>query len=159
MIILLTSMSLRLSAQTASIQGAAADSASGTALPGATASVISASNTVLGGAVCDSKGRFLITNLPEGSHTLSIKFLGYETLRRRVRLSAGDTLRLGSLRMAQSSVTTEAVEVEAVQTRGEQRGDTTEFNAKAYKTDKNASAEDLVRKMPGVEIDNGQVKA
>jgi hypothetical protein len=158
-IILLTSMSLRLSAQTASIQGAAADSASGTALPGATASVISASNTVLGGAVCDSKGRFLITNLPEGSHTLSIKFLGYETLRRRVRLSAGDTLRLGSLRLAQSSVTTEAVEVEAVQTRGEQRGDTTEFNAKAYKTDKNASAEDLVRKMPGVEIDNGQVKA
>ncbi|MFM8436917.1 MAG: carboxypeptidase-like regulatory domain-containing protein, partial [Candidatus Kapaibacterium sp.] len=125
----------------------------------ATASVTSASNTIVGGAVCDAKGRFFITNLPDGLHTLSIRFLGYESVKKRVRLQAGDTLRLGTMRMTQASVTTDAVEVEAVQTRGEQKGDTTEFNARAFKTDKNASAEDLVRKMPGVEVDNGQVKA
>ncbi|MFM8179958.1 MAG: carboxypeptidase-like regulatory domain-containing protein, partial [Candidatus Kapaibacterium sp.] len=128
-------------------------------LAGATASVTSASNTIVGGAVCDTKGRFFITNLPDGPHTLSIRFLGYETMKKRLRLQSGDTLRLGSMRLSQASVTTDAVEVEAVQTRGEQKGDTTEFNARAFKTDKNASAEDLVRKMPGVEVDNGQVKA
>ncbi|MFM7773780.1 MAG: carboxypeptidase regulatory-like domain-containing protein, partial [Candidatus Kapaibacterium sp.] len=148
-----------LHAQSASVQGVAVDSSSGSALAGATASVTSASNTIVGGAVCDSKGRFFITNLPDGPHTLSIRFLGYETMKKRLRLQSGDTLRLGSMRLSQASVTTDAVEVEAVQTRGEQKGDTTEFNARAFKTDKNASAEDLVRKMPGVEVDNGQVKA
>lgn len=157
LVILCSTLLLR--AQTASVQGVALDSASGSPLSGATAAVLSSSNAILGGAVCDAKGRFFITKLPEGQHTLSIKFLGYETARKRVRLQNDDTLRAGTIRMVQASVTTDAVEVEAVQTRGEQKGDTTEFNARAFKTDKNASAEDLVRKMPGVEVDNGQVKA
>jgi hypothetical protein len=41
----------------------------------------------------------------------------------------------------------------------ELKGDTAEFNAKAFKTNPNASAEDLVRKMPGIQVENGTVTA
>jgi hypothetical protein len=39
------------------------------------------------------------------------------------------------------------------------KGDTTEFNASAYKTNPDATAEDLVQKMPGVTTSNGQIQA
>ena len=41
----------------------------------------------------------------------------------------------------------------------EQKGDTTEYTANAYKTNPDASAEDLVTKMPGVTVEGGTVKA
>ncbi len=41
----------------------------------------------------------------------------------------------------------------------EQKGDTTEINAANFKTNPDASAEDLVRKMPGVTSNNGDVEA
>jgi hypothetical protein len=45
-----------------------------------------------------------------------------------------------------------------VQQRGEQKGDTTAFNADAYKTNPDATAEDLLKKMPGMTSDNSGVK-
>ena len=41
----------------------------------------------------------------------------------------------------------------------QQLGDTTQFNADAYKTLPDASAEDLVQKLPGVIIEDGKVQA
>ena len=39
-------------------------------------------------------------------------------------------------------------------------GDTTEFNASSFKVQPNATSEDLIKKMPGMEVDkNGNVKA
>ena len=40
-----------------------------------------------------------------------------------------------------------------------QKGDTTQFNADAYKTMPDADAADLIEKMPTVVVDNGKVQA
>lgn len=50
------------------------------------------------------------------------------------------------------------VTVEGVQQRGTQKGDTTIFNADAFKVNTDATVQDLVRKMPGVTLENNQVK-
>jgi hypothetical protein len=50
------------------------------------------------------------------------------------------------------------VTVKGHQVRAEQMGDTTQFHADAYKTHPDATAEDLVTKMPGVTSDNSGVK-
>ncbi|HRD38097.1 MAG TPA: hypothetical protein PLC65_05660, partial [Bacteroidia bacterium] len=40
-----------------------------------------------------------------------------------------------------------------------QNGDTTSYNSKAFKTNKDANAEDLITKMPGVTVVDGKVQA
>lgn len=40
-----------------------------------------------------------------------------------------------------------------------QKGDTTEYNASSFKVNSDATAEDLVRKMPGITMENGKIKA
>ena len=41
----------------------------------------------------------------------------------------------------------------------QQKGDTLQYNADAYKVNPDASGEDLVKKMPGITVENGTVKA
>lgn len=54
----------------------------------------------------------------------------------------------------------EAITAVEVKTRAvEMKGDTTEINASNFKTNPDASAEDLVKKMPGVTSNNGEVEA
>ncbi len=146
------------SAQHSAISGVLLDSASGTPLVHATVEVRNSEGKVFGDYT-DKKGYFLVHGISGGSYSVDMRSLGYKDIKRTLKLKDNDTLVLGTIRLAQSSVLTNTIEVEAQQIRGEQRGDTTEFNAKAFKTDKNASAEDLVKKMPGVEVENGTVKA
>ena len=51
------------------------------------------------------------------------------------------------------------VVVEGIQQRVIQQGDTTVYNADAYKVNPDASAEDLIAKMPGIVVDEGNVQA
>ncbi|MDP5138972.1 MAG: carboxypeptidase-like regulatory domain-containing protein, partial [Spirosomaceae bacterium] len=96
-------------------------------------------------------GDFTLTNIPAGKYTLQITSIGYETLKKEVFVRNKD-LDLGSLSMNASSIMTDEVEVKAKQIRVEMKGDTTQFNADAYKVNPDANAEDLIRKLPGVEI-------
>ncbi|OYU97812.1 MAG: hypothetical protein CFE21_05000 [Bacteroidetes bacterium B1(2017)] len=61
--------------------------------------------------------------------------------------------------MATSDQKLNEVTVEGTQIRVEQKGDTTSINAGAYKVNPDATAEDLVKKMPGISVENGTVKA
>lgn len=45
------------------------------------------------------------------------------------------------------------------QVRVKQKEETSEYNAGAYKTNRDASAEDLITKMPGITSENGTLKA
>ncbi len=154
----IVSSSIMYGQSTSGVSGSVVDSATGTALNRATIELRSADGKIRGD-ISDRQGKFLVHGLSEGTYTMQVRVLGYAEMKRTIRVPANDTLKLNTIRLAQSSTLTDAIEVEATQIRGEQKGDTTEFNAKAFKTDKNASAEDLVRKMPGVEIENGTVKA
>ncbi len=60
--------------------------------------------------------------------------------------------------MSMSASELKGVTIEGKQIRAEQTGDTTSFHADAYKTNPDATAEDLVTKMPGVTSDNTGVK-
>lgn len=63
------------------------------------------------------------------------------------------------MRLNASTTELKAVEKVATQARAEQQGDTTIFNAGAYKVNPDATAEDLISKMPGITNDNGTIKA
>lgn len=75
----------------------------------------------------------------------------------RERADAGLTLTFPALTILKSSEKIDAVEITTKAV--EQKGDTTEINAANFKTNPDASAEDLVRKMPGVTTNNGEVEA
>lgn len=156
---------ITLQAQTIFVTASVVDSATRSAVTGARVQLLRADSNLVTGTVADRNGVFVLKNVSAGQYLLSLQSVGYLTKITKVTIPESiigkmDTLRLPPVRMTSNAVKTGEVEVSTTALRAEVRGDTTEFTAKSFKTDKNAVAEDLIRKMPGVEVDaSGTVKA
>jgi hypothetical protein len=140
------------------VAGTVIDAADRSPMPGVNvvATQLSADSTRVGVATA-SDGSFSLRVAP-GRHQLRVTFVGYITEERTITV-ADDTLRLGSIALMPDVLFLDETIVEAVQERVVVRGDTTVYNADAYTVHRDASAEDLVRRMPGVVVQDGQVQA
>jgi hypothetical protein len=141
------------------IKGQVIDSKDNSALPGVNVLLISQSDsTKLLGTSTDINGDFSLDNIERGNYLMRISFIGYEKEEKMI-YAYQPIVQAGTFKLKPSAVQLKTMNVEEVQVRVEQKGDTTQFNADAYKTNPDASAEDLVTKMPGVTIENGTIKA
>ena len=110
------------------------------------------------GVQADTIGFFRFTGVQPGNYRLRITSIGYDD--HETKVTVGTTAKnLGIIVMGENARQLSEVIVREKQIRVEQKGDTVQYNASAYKTNPDASAEDLVKKMPGVTIENGVVKA
>ncbi|PHN04994.1 outer membrane beta-barrel protein [Flavilitoribacter nigricans] len=142
--------------QTFPITGMATDATDGLALIGAHVSLNDATSGQLKATVTDLDGSFQLEAEP-GNYTLHITYIGYQDLTQPIEVTDG-TVPLGNLTLQQGVALTE-VEVIGKVLPVQQYGDTTAYNAAAYKTLPDASAEDLIQKMPTVVMSGGTIQA
>jgi hypothetical protein len=146
-------------AQTRSVSGVVVDALEEEPLPGVTVQLKSAIDTTqIYGAVTHSNGQFSLAELPGQNYVMVIRSVGYNTFRKSIQLTQ-KSIHLGTIKLTPANELLQEVEVSGTLERATMKGDTTQFNADAYKVNPDASAEDLIKKMPGVEIENGTVKA
>jgi len=142
-----------------SIAGRVIDSKTGEALIGVNVIATAKSDsTVRFGEVTDLEGRFSLTVRPSGSYDLLLSYIGYESISRSIEVPQGE-ISVGLVEMKFDVLLLDEVRVEATQERVEIRGDTTVFNAAAFKVNPDATTEDLLAKMPGLVVDGGEVQA
>jgi hypothetical protein len=137
--------------------GQVIDGAAKTPMIGANVLIKTVTDSLLRGTVTGADGRFEIARpfIPEVK--LEITFLGYKTITKIH--SMREPVELGELILLEDTKVLGEVLVKGVSVVGEQKGDTTSFNANAFKTQTNAQAEDLIRKMPGITMQGGQIQA
>lgn len=146
-------------AQNRTVNGHIQDKQNGGPLPGATVQLKSTTDTTqIYGAIAQPNGRFSISGLKEQNFVLIIRSIGYKTYRKSIQLTNRET-DLGTFKLVSDNQVLEEVEVTGTMERATMKGDTTQFNADAFKVNPDANAEDLIKKMPGVEIDGGTIKA
>ncbi len=143
------------------IKGTLVDSAGSERLAGATVSILlEKDSSVVSYIVTDSTGSFNIKDLPTNKYQLIVSFQGYLPYEKSINITDARPLTdLGRIILKKDMNTLdELVLVSNVPI--QIKGDTTQFNASAFKTVPNANAEDLLKKLPGVEVDvDGNVKA
>lgn len=108
--------------------------------------------------VTDVDGQFEFTDLKAGNYLLEVTFIGYKRLRRTFRIpqDAGRTFNIFIEHEAQMLHGVEIVDrndLVAV------KKDTVEMKSAAFKVNPDATAEDLVTKMPGIRMEDGKVTA
>ncbi|MEL7001197.1 MAG: outer membrane beta-barrel protein [Bacteroidota bacterium] len=106
----------------------------------------------------DNDGNFTIEKLEKAFYKLRITSVGFKSYQQFVRVNK-ELVELGDLAIEPDTKILDGVEVKGDVVAVEQKGDTTQINAKAYKTNPDANAEDLIRKMPGIIVDNSGVQA
>lgn len=104
-------------------------------------------------------GSFEVAKLGQQQYRVVVQVLGYKRFEQMVDATHG-SVALGELRLQRDEKRLQEVAVVGQAVAATQKGDTTEMNAGAYKTNKDATAEDLVQKMPSVSVDQtGTVSA
>jgi hypothetical protein len=102
--------------------------------------------------ISDSSGRFEFKNLYPDSFVLKITFVGYDDFKQTVGISNG-VVDLGTLSIPKSIKQLGEVVVVSKVPPVKQKGDTLEYNASQFKVNPDATAEDMVKKLPGVTVD------
>ena len=103
-------------------------------------------------------GKADIAGLKSGEYDMTISFLGYDDLAKKITVTAS-TKDLGTFDLTQSTTKIETVVKEVQSIRTSQKGDTVSYNAEAFKVANDADMEGLLKKMPGITITNGTVEA
>jgi len=106
-------------------------------------------STLIKGTTADLQGKFLLNYVSTGKYILKIKFIGYKDYFTNVEI-ADKPVDLGTITMKEAVANLKGVTIEEQAPASKELGDTTEFNAAAFKTNPDANAEDLVMKLPGI---------
>jgi len=151
---------LSLFAQNYSIHGEILDEEA-MAMPSATVVLLNPSDSTLQYfGVSNKEGRFEIKGIKEGSYLLQIAFIGYNTIYNNIEIPYEDNGNLGTVIMTSRPVSMGEVTVTGERIPLKIKSDTIEYDAKAFKVAPDGVVEDLIRKLPGIEVDRaGNIKA
>lgn len=142
-----------------SIKGVLRDSTEHETLKNATVSILHSDSSSFKESLSKNDGSFLITNIPAGDYILKVTFSSYEPRLTSFTIdSINTTLNAGIIYLQPSAHELAEVVVETPPIIIKK--DTFEFAANAFATKPNATAEDLLKKLPGVDVDkDGNIKA
>ncbi len=147
----------------ATINGIVVDVADTTALIGATVRLLrsGADSTFVKGDITDENGLFNIKGIKQGKYLLQVDYMGYERSLSHVSVGKdGRDVNMGVITMGVNGVQLQGVEIVGVKSAITVKEDTIEFNADSYKTQTNAVVEDLLKRLPGVEVgSDGKITA
>lgn len=106
------------------------------------------------GTASNRDGRFSLTAKP-GNYVLKISSIGYTTLFKAVSLSASvNPIRLGNLSLEPDNILLDEAIIVAEAPPVTMKKDTTVYSASAFRTPEGAMLEELVKKLPGAQVDD-----
>ncbi|MBK6633101.1 MAG: TonB-dependent receptor [Chitinophagaceae bacterium] len=138
--------------QDISLKGKVTDKDDKSPIVGATVKLVSLrDSTQIKLVITDKAGNFSFNNLNASGYRVYISFTGYEKVEQRINLQASNK---EPIPFAIGKVATDLgdVTVVAKAAPARQKGDTTEFSASQFKVNPDATAEDMIKKLPGITV-------
>ena len=142
------------------IKGIVQDSA-GAELPFATVMLLNPKDSALMNFTqTNAQAAFEFKNVKNVTYLLKVSYVGYIPYQQLLTPSVSEVNNLGGIRT--KPITKELMEVviKAAKAPLSIRGDTIEYNASSFKVPPGSTVEDLLRRLPGIEVDaDGNIKA
>lgn len=136
-----------------SIKGQLIDTVAKQKIANATISILSVKDSALVNfGISDEKGAFEITNLDFSEYEILVSFTGYDNYRKTVSITATNkNIDLGEIAVQKNYKTLEGIII-TDDAPVRIKGDTIQFKMDAFKTKPNATVEDALKKLPGVQV-------
>jgi|GEM_PF-963897 len=160
-IILLLFSAFAASAQNAYIRGVVTDSVEKRKLAHSSILLIRAVDSILVKTTrADQQGNFELKNLKKGDYRILVSYPKMGDYIRNLRLSDTSNLDLGTINMELKSKLLHEVVIQAAKSAIRTKGDTVFFQADSFAVRSNANVQELLKRLPGIEVDkNGNIKA
>ena len=143
------------------VSGIVIEKGSNEPIPSATVRILSLPDSALvTGAATDTKGVFNIKGVKKGRYALKVTFIGYSDHNLPLDLTAKreKDVNMGYITLSDDAHMLKEAVVSANAAQVQVSGDSLVFNASAIRTSEGSALEELVKKLPGAEIDdNGNI--
>jgi hypothetical protein len=151
-VLIFSIVGLAAKSQDITLKGKLTDKEDKAPITGATVKLVSLRDTTqIRLVVTDKTGNFAFNNLNASGYKVYISHSGYEKIEQRINLQASNKepipFNIGKIATDLSDVTVVAKAAPA-----RQKGDTTEFSAGQFKVNPDATAEDMIKKLPGITV-------
>ena len=111
-------------------------------------------SSFVGGVVSSNNGVFSLKDIRQGEYILNVSFVGLKSVFQNVQARGQQsTINVGKIELADNSIALGEAVVIGKMAEVTVRNDTIEYNAGSYKIAEGSALEELLKKMPGVEID------
>ena len=157
----LLQLSLGSFAQKVNIQGFLSDTLSDPLISATVVLLNPQDSTMEYFAITSVSGKFNIQGVKPGKYIFQASYLGYESIFNPIDLtSSSEVLQMGNLMLKAEQKMLGEVTVEGERIPILIKKDTVEYNAGSFQVKPNAAVEDLLKKLPGVEVSkDGSIKA
>lgn len=112
-----------------------------------------ADSAFVGGTVSNERGNFSVDVPTVGTFRLRISFVGYQTVERELTLRRAENMDLGNIRMAIDDRLLKEAVVSANVAQVVVKKDTLLYNPEAFRTPEGSAVEELIKRLPGADID------
>lgn len=121
----------------------------------ATVALTDAEGKTVNGTIADAKGKFEIEKIANGTYTVTISFIGYETITKSDLVLDGRRaeINLGTVSISEEATQLGEVVVEAKKDLVEERVDRTIYNAENDATTRGGDASDVLKRVPMLSVD------
>lgn len=117
-------------------------------------------STLVNFTQADEKGEFEFKNLKNSGYLLKISHMSFLPYQKILPVSATDISDLGRIKLKLISKMLMEVVIKAARAPLKFRGDTIEYDASSFKVPPGSTVEDLLRRLPGIEVDaDGNIKS
>ena len=110
-------------------------------------------STFVGGSITDLRGNFSVEAPANGIYRLKISSIGFQPIEREVTLRRNQSQDLGNLLMSPDAVMLKETVVMGRAAQVIVRKDTLVYNPDAFRTPEGSPIEELIKRMPGAEVD------
>ncbi|MEC3881323.1 outer membrane beta-barrel protein [Parapedobacter sp. 10938] len=156
--VLLVLCSQPILAQQYTLKGTVHSTGDHTPFPNVTVLLMNATDSiVVHETLTHQDGSFDLKKVETGDYVLRLQYLGYAPTDEPVAMTKNTNL--GALYLKEDARLLDEVTINVRPPVGKQLGDTTQFNAAAFQTMKDATAQDLIEKMPGMNGEDGTLQA
>ncbi|HVW13773.1 MAG TPA: TonB-dependent receptor [Mucilaginibacter sp.] len=145
-----------------SVKGVVADSVEHAKLGNASVTVLEAKDSILVKFTrAAENGTFSLSGLSKGKYIVLVAYPDYADYVESFSLDSAHALHsFGHINMSLKSRLLKEVIIKGTISQMKIKGDTTEFNARAYVLQPNAKVEDLLKQLPGIQVDkDGKITA
>lgn len=160
-LLLLTAISNGFSQETGTVKGTVTDTLNKQNLTNAVVAVLRAKDSVLVKYTRTTKeGQFNLPNLSAGNYIVMVSYPAYADYVDIISVAGGSTTDLGKVPVITKATLLQEVIVRQTVSAIRVKGDTTEYRADSFRVSPNADVQELLRKLPGIQVNSkGEITA
>ncbi len=136
------------------IKGKIVDKQSKEGIMQATLQLLRTDSTFVTGVLSDDEGNFTMPVDSAGTYILKVTSVGYTTVAKRITLAEGIEADLGDVAMSGDAILLKGVTATGMASKVVVKEDTFVYNSAAYRVPEGSVVEELVRKLPGAQVDD-----